>query len=149
MIKVEDILEMWKRDSLIDEMNLDESSRDSAKMHSKYLELLTTSRLQLKRKEMQQQTLLKDKWSYYTGTMTKQEMDDRGWDYDPYKGGKKPLKSDLDYFFESDPDLQRNKAQIDYIKITIETLESIMTNISWRHQNIKNIIEWRKFTSGV
>ena len=28
---------MWKKDSIIDEMRLDETSRDSAKLHSKYL----------------------------------------------------------------------------------------------------------------
>jgi hypothetical protein len=149
MLNIDQILELWKKDAEIDEMALDEASRQSARLHAKYLEMLTMSKLQLKRKEMQQKTLLKEKWSYYNGMMTKEEMDEKGWDYDPFKGGRKPLKSDLGYFFESDPELQKSQAQIDYINSTIETLESIMTNITWRHQNIKNMIDWRKFTSGV
>ena len=39
MHQLDEILEMWKKDAPIDEMALDEASRDSAKLHSKYLEL--------------------------------------------------------------------------------------------------------------
>ena len=39
MNNLQQILEMWKTDSVIDEMNLDETSRDSAKLHGKYLEI--------------------------------------------------------------------------------------------------------------
>tara|TARA_B110000503_G_scaffold143576_1_gene245965 strand:+ start:1663 stop:2115 length:453 start_codon:yes stop_codon:yes gene_type:complete len=145
---IDDIIEMWKRDAEIEEMNLDESSRLTPKLHAKYLELLTVSKLQLKRKDMQQKILLRDKWLYYTGVMEKSEMDERGWDYNPFKGARKPLKSDLGYFYDSDPDLQKSQAGIDYIQSTIETLESIMTNITWRHQTIGNMIKWRQFTSG-
>ena len=28
------------------------------------------------------------------------------------------------------------------------TLEEIMNNIRWRHSTIKNMIDWRRFTSG-
>ena len=38
-MNLESILAMWKQDSEIDEVQLDESSRDSAKLHSKYLDL--------------------------------------------------------------------------------------------------------------
>lgn len=148
MLNVEDILNMWKVDAEIQEMDLDDSSRQTARLHAKYLEFLTTSKLLLKKAEMQQKPLLRDKWLYYNGLMSKEEMDEREWDYDPFKGGRKPLKGDMSYFFEADDDLQKSEAKIQYIKALIETLESIMTNITWRHQNIKNIIEWRKFTSG-
>ena len=36
-MNLESILEMWKQDSIIDEVQLDEASRDSAKLHSKYV----------------------------------------------------------------------------------------------------------------
>ena len=39
MNNLENIIEMWKKDAVIDEMNLGEASRESAKLHSKYLEL--------------------------------------------------------------------------------------------------------------
>ena len=39
MNDLQQILEMWKKDSVINDMALDESSRDSAKLHGKYLEI--------------------------------------------------------------------------------------------------------------
>jgi hypothetical protein len=43
----------------------------------------------------------------------------------------------------------RIKAQIDYQKTIIETLEEIMGNIRWRSSHIKNILDFKKFTSGM
>lgn len=148
MIKLDDVLDMWKRDAEIEEMNLDESSRKTASLHAKYLELLTTTKLLLRRKEAQQKILLLDKWKYYTGQLTKDEMDEKGWDYNPFGGASKPLKSDMSYYYEADPELQKSQATIEYLQECITALESIMTNLTWRHQTIKNMIEWRKFTSG-
>lgn len=148
MIDIDNVMSMWKKDCEINEHNLDDASRETAKLHSKYLELLTATKLILKRKEMQQKVLLKDKWLYFTGAMTKTEMDERGWPYDPFNGRLKPLKSDLGYYFESDPELQKSQATIDYLNSAIEMLESIMNNLNWRHQTIGNMIKWRQFTSG-
>ena len=44
MNNLQTILDMWKEDSIIDEMALDESSRQSAKLHGKYLELLSVNK---------------------------------------------------------------------------------------------------------
>jgi len=148
MVNLEDILEMWKKDSPIDEMNLDAASIQSAKLHSKYLELLSITKLLQRRREMEFKILLKDKWLWYNGKMTKAEQDERGWGYDPMSG-LKVLKGDMDYFYNSDPQIQLAQSQIEYIKTTIEALTDIMENIKWRHQNIKNMIDWRRFTSGV
>ena len=53
MNDLQKILDMWKADSVIDEMNLDESSRDSAKFHGKYLEILSANRMKLKKAELE------------------------------------------------------------------------------------------------
>jgi len=147
-LRIEDVLEMWKTDSEIDELKLDDASQQSARLHAKYLEMLSVTRLQLKKKEAEFKTLLKDKFLWYNGKMSKDEMDARGWSYDPLNG-LKVLKGDMDRFYDSDPDIQNAQMRIDYLKELVATLEEIMNNIRWRHQNIKNMISWRQFTSGV
>lgn len=147
MMKLDDVLEMWKKDSPIDEMNLDSASMQSAKLHSKYLELLSITKLQLRKREMEFKVLLKDKWLFYNGKMPKAEIDARGWGYDPLNG-LKILKGEMDYFYNSDSHIQAAQGQIEYLKTLIDTLEEIMNNIRWRHSNIKNMIDWRRFTSG-
>lgn len=147
MMKLEDVIEMWKKDAEIDEMNLDSASIQSAKLHAKYLELISVAKLQLKRREMEFKVLLKNKWMHYHGKLSKTEIDQLGWSYDPLNG-LKVLKGDMNYFFDSDNHVQDLQIKIEYLKTLIETLDEIMQNIKWRHQNIKNIIEWRRFTSG-
>ena len=139
---------MWEADSVIDEINLDETSIKSAKLHAKYLQLLSIAKLRLKKKEMEFDAIKKDKWLYFEGKMTKDQMDERGWKYDPFDGGTKPMKSNMDYYYKSDSDLTRLQSQIDYQKTLIDTLIDIMDNIKWRHQNIRNIIDWKRFVSG-
>jgi len=145
---LEDVLVMWEADSVIDEINLDETSIKSAKLHAKYLQLLSIAKLRLKKKEMEFDAIKKDKWLYFEGKMTKDQMDERGWKYDPFYGGTKPMKSNMDYYYKSDSDLTRLQSQIDYQKTLIDTLIDIMDNIKWRHQNIRNIIDWKRFTAG-
>ena len=148
-MNLDEILESWKKDSVIDDTALDEDTVKTSKLHAKYLEIYSLSKLQLKKKEFDLEKIKKDKWLYYTGKMTKEDMDERGWDYDPFQGMTKPLKSEMNMYYETDEDLVKVKAQIDYQKSIIDTLEEIMNNIRWRHSHIKNIIEFRKFTSGM
>jgi len=147
MITLDDLIEMWKKDSEIDEMNLDESSQKIAKIHGKYLELISITKLQLKKKELEQKILLKDKWLYFNGKMDQAEIATRGWPFDPFNG-LKIMKTDLEYYFNADPELQKSEEKIIYLKTLVETLEEIMGTLRWRHTHIKNMIDWRKFTSG-
>ena len=147
-MRLDDIMEMWKKDSQIDDLALDDETKKTSKLHAKYLELVNITRLQLAKLDSDLDTLKKDKWLYYTGKMTKQDMDDRGWAYDPFAGGTKPLKSELEYYYESDADMIKIKQKIEYQKSITNTLEEIMNNLRWRHTHIKNIIDWKKFVSG-
>jgi hypothetical protein len=54
----------------------------------------------------------------------------------------------MEYYYKTDPDLSKIESQIEYKKVIIDTLIDIMDNIKWRHQNIRNIIDWKKFTAG-
>ena len=147
-MNIESILEMWKKDSVIDDMQLDEASRDSAKLHSKYLELHSISRLKLKKLELDFKPLLRDKFLHYGGKLSQVELDQKGWEYDPLNG-LTVLKGDLDKWYDADPLIQEQQAKIAHQQELVDVLKEILDNIKWRHQNIKNMIEWRKFTSGI
>jgi len=149
MMDLNDILMMWKKDAVIDDVCLDDETLKSSKLHAKYLELFSMAKLMLKKKEMEYTSMKKDKWLYYNGKMSKDDMDKNKWRYDPFDGMSKPMKSDMDMYYSTDEDLVKIKAQLDYQKTIIETLEEIMGNIRWRHTHVKNILEFKKFTSGM
>lgn len=146
--RLEKILKDWETECKIDETNLDNETIKCSKLHSKYLNFLTEYKLKLKKYLSDKDQLEKDLWLYYHGKMTKEQIDDRGWPYDPFEGMKITLKSDYNKFIETDPLMVKINNKIDYFKIVIETLEEIINTIRWRHSNVKNIIEWRKFTAG-
>jgi hypothetical protein len=148
MITLENVLDMWKTDSVIDENELDKVTIDTSKLHAKYLELFSIAKLQLKKNENKLDELKKEKWLYFTGKMTQADMDARGWAYDPFNGIK-PLKSDMELYYSADKDIVQAKDRIQYSKTLIDALEEIINAIRWRHTHIKNIIDFRKFTSGI
>lgn len=139
---------MWKKDSVIDEMNLGDASRESAKLHSKYLELYSVNKLRLRKLEMQYKVILKEKFMHYNGKLSQEELKERDWSPDPLNG-LTVLKGDMDKWYDSDPIVQSHQAKMHYSQEMVDTLKEIMENIKWRHQSIKNAIEWHKFTSGM
>jgi len=147
MIELEKILDEWREDCTIDNMKLDETSRNTPLLHAKYLELLSQSKLRLKRAELKQKSLLKDKWLWYNGKMSQEEVAEKGWDPDPFNG-LKVMKGDMDHYYDSDPEIQKSEELIEYWKTVVATLTEIVDTIKWRHQTIGNIIKWKQFESG-
>jgi hypothetical protein len=147
MIDLKSIHEMWAIDCVINNTKLDESSRQTPILHAKYLELLSTYKLQMKRAEFQQKNLLKDKWLYYNGKMSQDDMIEKGWEPDPFNG-LKILKGDMDHYYDTDPEIQESELKIQYYKNVIDTLTEIINNVTWRHQTISNMIKWKQFESG-
>ena len=147
MIDLKKVHEMWQYDSNIDNNQLDETSRQTPKLHSKYLQLWSTAKLELRRTEFEQKKLLKEKWLYYNGKMDQETLSQKGWNPDPFDG-LKVLKGEMDYYYDSDPEIQKSEEKIQYWKTVIDTLHEIIENLKWRHQTISNIIRWKQFESG-
>ena len=146
-LDLEAILTMWREDSEISEFNLDEESRKTPSLHTKYLEIHSLTKLRLKKAELDQKTLLKDKWLYYNGKMDEETIREKGWNFDPFNG-LKVLKGDMDHYYDADTDIQQSEERIAYYKTIIDTLDEIINNLRWRHSIIKNMIDWRRFESG-
>jgi len=144
---LEQVLDEWSKDSYIPSNNLDEASRETPKLHAKYLGLLSNAKLRLRKAEMDQKSLLKLKWLYYNGKMSKEEIEATGWDYDPFNG-LKIMKGEMDYYYDSDKEIQESELKIQYIKTLIDTLKEIVDTLRWRHQTIGNMIKWKVFEAG-
>ena len=137
----------WEKDCEIDDIELDKSSLHIPKLHAKYSGLLWNKKLALIKYENELKDIIKDKWLWYTGKLSKEEIEDKGWEFDPFDG-LTVLKTDYDKFFDSDKDIRIINDKIEYLKVTIEYLSDIVSQLTWKHQTIKNIIEWRKFMAG-
>jgi hypothetical protein len=140
------ILEQWSQDCEIGH-NLDDASRETPKLHAKYLMLYSQSKLLLKREENRQHTLLKQKFLWYNGKMSQEETVENGWEPDPFDG-LKVMKTDMNYWYESDTQIQDSESKVVYYKTLVDTLKEIVDVLKWRSNTIKNIIEVRRFEAG-
>jgi hypothetical protein len=141
------VLQEWKKDCEIEFNQLDVSSQETPRLHAKYLELLSNARMKLKEIEYNQKLLLKDKWLYYQGKMSREEIEEKGWNPDPFNG-LKILKGEMDYYYNSDPEIMKSEAKISYMQELISVLKEIVDNIKWRHSTIGNMIRYRQFEAG-
>jgi len=94
-----------------------------------------------------QKELRRLKWLYYTGKLDQETLENLEWhvfDLDIKKN-----RHDLEMFIESDKDILEISEKISYQKEKIEYLESIIKGLNTRGFQIKNAIDWKKFTMGI
>ena len=146
-MKLEEIQESWSSDSQIDDTELDNESLKIPELHHKYLRIFSDEKLKLVRMYSKQKELRRLKWLYYTGKLDQETLENLEWhvfDLDIKKN-----RHDLEMFIESDKDILEISEKISYQKEKIEYLESIIKGLNTRGFQIKNAIDWKKFTMGI
>ena len=135
---------MVAKDLSLDETELDHESMRIPQIHGKYLNLLFDEKLLLKQREANYATTKRLKWEYYGGKLDKTKLDELGWDQFDYK----ILRADLDKYLDSDTDLIDLSLKVTYQKEKVTYLENVIKTVNSLQWNIKNAIEWKKFTHG-
>tara|TARA_B100001113_G_scaffold353257_1_gene356913 strand:+ start:1639 stop:2076 length:438 start_codon:yes stop_codon:yes gene_type:complete len=142
-MKIEEIELLWESDSKIDSVDLKGESLKIPQLHQKYFKILNQEILTFKYLESQQNIIRKKLWAYYTGI----SIDENKNQVFPVKKGQKFTKDDINAFIDGDQEYQNTKLKMEYHEQIIKYLESIIKEISQRTWNIKNAIEWHKFTN--
>jgi hypothetical protein len=144
-MNIEKIKEMVEKDLQIDGTELGDESNRIPQLHGKYLNIYHDESLILRKLETDWKILRKQKWEYYNGKMSQEELNKLGWE--PF--GHRILRQDMDIYMEADEDIIRLSSKIDLQKAKVDYLDSVMKGINNRQWVIRNSIEWRKFMSGV
>jgi len=110
------------------------------------LNFLSSTRLNLRKAESDYLNCRRKKYRYYRGEMTQSELEEEGWDQ---WQGNKPLKNEMDEFLTVDLHLVQYQDKVEYFKTVLYQLEQIIRSINSRGWDIKNAIEWQKFTNGM
>lgn len=148
MIQLKDILTEWNKDSVINKSKLDEESLNTAVLHAKYLEILSGVRVAKSKQEKKLETYQQRYKDWVDGKLTKDQMDEYHLAYDPFGGYSKPLKGERTTWIQAQPEIQSIRLRLDELKQCEEALLEIINNLNWRHQSIRNAIDWMRFTSG-
>jgi phosphoglycerate-specific signal transduction histidine kinase len=137
---------MWSKDAKVNELDLGKSSIQIAELHAKYLNILSNTKLQLRKCEGDYLRLRRTKFKYYRGEMTREELEELGWNQFQ---GLKPLKNEVEDIVNCDEDIIRCVDKVEYMKAMLYQLEQIIRSLNGRGWEIKNAIEWTKFTNGL
>jgi len=78
--------------------------------------------------------------------MTQAELLDEEW---TQWQGNKPLKNEMDEYLQVDTNLISLQDKIEYFKTILYHLEQIIRSLNSRTWDIKNSIEWQRFTNGM
>ena len=143
-MKLEDIQELWNRDREIDYTELGTESIRIPQIHDKYLKIFTDERIRLKGLELELAKLVRAKTDYFSGRMSQEELDRRGWEQ--FLG--RLLKNEIANYIESDDDIIKIKQQIVVLQEKINYLDAVIRMINNRGFQIKNALDWLKFSHG-
>ena len=142
-LDLDSIQEMWKKDSDIDRDNLHEESLKIPSLHAKYFELYNTIFLLRKKAEQQRKNIRHERYEYFSGKA----------DPDVYVENPFPKKirdkETMQKYLDADEKLSGVSLKIDYYETMLRYLEEILKQITNRTYQIKNSIEFMRFTSGL
>ena len=141
-MNLEQIQEMWEKDSHIDPDNLHDESLKIPQLHSKYYTLYNTITLLREKAREQYSKVRLERYNYYTGKAPAEVYVEEPFGY------KVREKDAIQRYMEADEKLSKVDLKIRYYDATLKFLEEIIRTISNRTYQIKNAIEWHKFQSG-
>ena len=140
---LDSIQKMWEQDCKIDPDNLHTESLNIANLHAKYFDIYNNIILLKKKAEQQRKNIRHDRYEYYTGKA----------DPDVYLENPFPKKirdkETLQKYLDADEKLSQVCLKIDYYDTMLNYIESILKMIQNRTYQIKNAIEFIKFTAGL
>ena len=143
MIDLDTIQRMWNEDSKIDPDNLHTESLNIPVLHGKYHELYNNIFLLRKKAEQQRKNIRHERYEYFSGKA----------DPDVYIDNPFPKKirdkDTMQKYLDADEKLSNASLKIEYYDTMLMYLESILKQISNRTYQIKNAIEFMRFSSGL
>ena len=144
MTKLDELLNMWAKDSVIDRTEPGKELINIPQLHSKYLNILSRNRLLTKEAEFKYNKMKKVKWEYYTGKLDDDQLEKYGWEPFPFV-----LKSEITTYFESDEDSNKLIAQKIIHEEIVEVCQSILKELNSRTFQLRDFIAWERFIQGV
>lgn len=139
-----EVFEMWEKDSTINPSELGNAALDLAKLHHKYYSVFARERLLLRKLESEMKALKLSKQEFYIDGPTEEQIE-LGWKL-PAKG--RILKSDVSTYMDADSDIIQLNLKIAYQQEKINALESIIRMIRDRGFHIKSAIDFERFKVG-
>lgn len=141
-INIDELQLMWEKDSKLDPDNLHLESLKIPGLHSKYYNLFNTLKLLNEKAHTEFSSVKLERYQYYSGKSPAEVYVEEPF---PYKVRD---KESMKQYLDADIKLQEKLLKVKYYEIMLSFLEEVIKSINNRTFQIKNAIEWQRFTSG-
>ena len=143
MIDLDTLQGMWENDSKIDPDNLHTESLNIPVLHSKYYQIYNTLMLLRKKAEQQRKNIRHERYEYFAG-----KADPQVYVENPFPK-KIRDKETMQKYLDADDKLSGVSLKIEYYDVMLKYIEEILKQITNRTYQIKNAIEYMRFSSGM
>mgnify|MGYP001355872587 FL=1 len=143
MIDLPTIQKMWEEDSKIDPDNLHTESLNIPVLHAKYYDLYNNLILLRKKAEQQRKNIRHERYEYFAGKADPQVYIDN-----PFPK-KIRDKDTMQKYLDADEKLAGISLKIEYYDTMLKYIEEILKQVTNRTYQIKNSIDFMRFSSGM
>jgi len=140
---LETIQNMWQKDSKMDPDNLHTESLNIPILHAKYYDLYNNITLLRKKADQQRKNIRHERYEYFSGKADPEVYIDN-----PFPK-KIRDKDTLQKYLDADEKLSGVSLKIEYYDVMLKYLEEILKQLSQRTYQIKNAIEYMRFSAGL
>lgn len=144
MQKLEDVLNEWNIDSIVDESNISLEIVKIPKLHAKYIRVLNDHKLASIKSKFEYDKMKEIRHSYYLGHLDQETLESYGWEqFDIHV-----TKAGVDRYINSDEFLIKVLQKKAYHDQVVYTCESILNELKNRSWQMKTLVDYQKFLNG-
>jgi hypothetical protein len=142
-LTLDQILSESEKDLSVDHLgDIGKQVAQQSNIFSKWLRITKKETLKLRALDIEMEALKAELWLYYTGKADPSV-------YRDYPMDTRFLKSESKEAINADPRYKKLNIKITVQSETVNTLEKILDRVKSRDFQLKNIIEWKRFESGI
>lgn len=143
-VSIETLMKEWSEDTIIDATDMEKETLKISSLHGKYLNIMVYHRHMVRKLETDFKILKGLREDYYSGHLTQQECDERGWEYNMHHYSNPQILRKLDADSELNKLLLKKVAHEEIVSYC-ETVLRSLNNRTW---DLGNFIKYKQLTSG-
>ena len=143
-VTLEALMKEWASDTSIDSEDMEKETLKISHLHSKYLNVRVHHNILLRRMETDYKLLKGLREEYYQGHMTKEDCDERGWDYMQHVLSNPQIARKLD----TDPELNKLLLKRIAHEEIVSYCDMVLKSLQNRTWDLGNFIKYRIMMNG-
>lgn len=143
-VNIESLMKEWSQDSIIDPTSMEKELLKISHLHGKYLNIMSHHRHLVRKMESDYKMLKGLREDYYLGHLSKEELDERGWEPMQHILTNPQIARKLD----TDTELNRTLLKKVAHEEIVSYCESVLKSLHNRTWDLGNFVKYQQLTLG-